>query len=230
MLNYITRMKVKMLNNYCHSRLWNNIHQISYHSLTAQVLTWVDIWCKNKLSDSLPLQIQHLSHPNSLFVSVSPTHCLFLTSHPLLSLPIFPYDFWFFFLCLFYRSLLLFPASFSVMHALSALWHLPRRSQRGLGGIRGATSLFVDVGPAQLSSVSFVSDRRAAGKVASYHSPPRDLCFIEMHACFYVLNTEKEGGYSRGCCLSNQVHSLSNHISDIPVLCSKYSCHLPPST
>lgn len=36
-----------------------------------------------KLSDSLLLQIQHLSHPRSVFVLASPTHCLAHTRHTL---------------------------------------------------------------------------------------------------------------------------------------------------
>lgn len=107
---------------------------------------------QKKLSDSLPLQIQHLSHPHSVFVSVSPTHCLFLTSHPLPTpLHLFPYflsDFSLY--CLvFFPSI----APFSLIPVLSVLWHPPRRSQRGLAA-SVATSLFVDVGPGQLSSAS----------------------------------------------------------------------------
>lgn len=42
---------------------------------------WVDMWYKKKkLADPLPLQIQHLSHPHSVFVSVS--HSLSLSHKP----------------------------------------------------------------------------------------------------------------------------------------------------
>lgn len=152
MLNYITRIKVQirvLMWNTATTRLWNNAHQIAYHSLYSISVNVGGHVIQKKKSLSIPAITNpaSLSSPQSLCLCLS--HSLSLShkpppSHARPSLPIF-----------FYHSLSLYIGSFSLMPALSVLWHPSRRSRRGLGAFRVATDLFVDVGPGQLSSASF---------------------------------------------------------------------------
>lgn len=155
------------------TRLWNNALQIAYHSLySISVNVGGHVIQKKSLCIPAITNPASLSSPQSLCLCLS--HSLSLShkpppSHARPSLPIFS-------LCLqscvlFYHSLSLYIGSFSLMPALSVLWHPPRRSWRGLGAFRVATGLFVDVGPGQLSSTSSVFWLNRSRKKYIYNIP-----------------------------------------------------------
>lgn len=156
--------------HHCHyPRLWNNVHQISYHSsvnvgghvVPKKALKIPPITNPTSLSSPQCLCLSHslsLSHkPPSSYAPPSPP-VFSLSTSPFLCLSVAPF--------------------FPHMPVLSVLWHSQSRGHRGMG-IRVETSLFVDLERDSwaLSSPVSESGKKSAEKRARW--------FTAVHICVY---------------------------------------------
>lgn len=158
---------------------FENISIKSRIVLTGEVLTWVDIWCIfKKKKTHIPCHYKSsISHPHSLFVSVSPTHCLFLTSHPLPTpLNLFQSYFQSFSLGLFYHSLSLCIAPLSCLFSRYTVVY--KGGARGVWGYQSCyKTFFVEVGAVSFA-FKWIGAGKRGGKKGNKMAKNRDWCII----------------------------------------------------
>lgn len=201
----------------CHySRLWKYIHQISYRSHRRSVNVGGHLVYLKKKKTHIPCHYKSsISHPHSLFVSVSPTHCLFLTSHPLPTpLNLFQSYFQSFSLGLFYHSLSLCIAPLSCLFSRYTVVY--KGGARGVWGYQSCyKTFFVEVG-----AVSFAFKWIGAGK----RGGKRAIKWPKIEIDVLFINGCRERGWLQQGQLSNNVlFSVNEWKSGLSNL-QHYSC------